>query len=696
MTGKVSAPVHLYWTITCMLTRHFTRSLFIICSVLSGSYAALAQNGRFTVSAGANRIGIKDQVEINYQLQDIGNMSRLEQVPFQDFAVVQGPMTFQQSSISYNNNNQAVQSTTLQITYVVRPLRTGKLVIPPATMRDAAGHTIQSGGMTIDVIPGSVVSGQQQRRQQMNDPFGDDDAFLNMQRQMAQQQAMLQRMMGAQMQQRQVSGAQQRQQQQPQQQQPQVSAAGTINPKDIFIKVSVDKSNVHIGEQVTALYKLYARIPMQVGISKLPALNGFWTQDFEIPHQAKPVDEVIDGQHYQVFLLKKSALFPQQSGTLVLDPAEAQGTARIIQRAPRNPFENDPFFQQTFGGSLMMNDPFFNNSFFNNATYKDVPAHLKSTPVNITVTALPDANKPAGYGNAVGNFTIQGKMDKSSLTTDDAATYQLTISGTGNIKLIEAPKLNLPTGLDTYEPKIIDTITGRTETISGSKIITYTIAPHTPGDYTIPPVAFSYYNPQTGSYTTLQTEPQHLHVTAGTHYKPAATAVALKDIRDNDNTTPTFGPASKPLVYSPGYWSLYALPLLSFFGFIIWKKRNDEEEQDVVGTRARKANKVALKRLVTAQQYLQQGKQTPFYDEVSKAIWLYLSDKLHLPLAHLSKESATQALNARKVPAATLQQLDVLLQHCEVALYAPTGGEQGMQHTYQNAVSLISTLETHL
>ena len=168
----------------------------------------------------------------------------------------------------------------------------------------------------------------------------------------------------------QASGSQQQQQQQ----QPEPKVNDDEIKKDLFIKVVADKNKVHLGEQVTINYKLYSHIPMQMSISKLPSLDGFWTQDFDIPRQAKPTEEIINGKKYQVFLLKKSALFPQQTGTLELDAAEAKGIARIVQQVKRRVSD---MFDPYGGGSLMMNDPFFNNSYYNTLAYKDVPVNIK-------------------------------------------------------------------------------------------------------------------------------------------------------------------------------------------------------------------------------------------------------------------------------------------------------------------------------
>lgn len=248
---------------------------------------------------------------------------------------------------------------------------------------------------------------------------------------------------------------------------------------------------------------------MQMSISKLPNLDGFWTQDFDIPRQAKPTEEILDGKKYQVFLLKKSAIFPQQVGTLELDPAEAKGVARIVQQVQRR--MSDPFGN----GTLMMNDPFFNNAFYNTLAYRDVQVNIKSNPLKITVLPLPDKDKPEDFGGAVGHFNITSKTDKTELTTDDVATLTLVISGSGNLKLIEAPKLELPNGLNTYDPQIRDTITGRSTIISGSKIVKYAITPNIAGDYVIPSVSFSYYSPEKGTYVTEKTEPIKIQVKPG-------------------------------------------------------------------------------------------------------------------------------------------------------------------------------------
>jgi hypothetical protein len=664
--------------------------VFILSLAASQSWA---QNVVFSATPGANRIGVRDRVQVQYTVKDAENLQTISPPSTSDFDIVGGPYQ-QQSSQTSISGNRVVTSQSISLTYVLQPRREGTFTIPPAVARDAAGHAYQSNSVTIQVVPGSMQQAQQQQPQQRGnryDPFGDDDDVF----------AMMQRMQ--QLQHQQMQQMQQRRSQQMQQQAPggQAQQGKQDLPqanmdeikKDLFIKVVTDKTKARVGEQITMSYKLYSRIPMQMSISKLPSLNGFWTQDFDIPKQVKPTEEVLDGKKYQVFLLKKSAIFPQQAGTLELDPAEAKGIARIVQQVKRRMSDMfDPFG----AGTLMMNDPFFNNQFFNTMAYRDVEVHLKSTPVKITVTGLPEKDKPADFGGAVGNFTVSSKIDKQELTTDDVATLTLNITGSGNLKLIEAPKLNLPNGLNTYDPQITDTVTGRSTTISGSKIITYAITPSVAGDYEIPAITFSYFNPQSGTYVTEQTKPVKLHVKPGKGYSPArhaGNALALKDIHDiHKGPLGSLDINGKPLPFSAGYWSMYALPLLAFVGIIAWRRRDEELSRDTQLLRKRRANKVALQRLSTAKKLLQQENKKPFYEEISKAIWLYLSDKLSIPLSALSRETATEAMSARKVPEKLQHDLENVIWECETALYA-SGGSKQMSHTYEQAIKVISDLE---
>lgn len=635
--------------------------LILIAACGSGSYA---QNVVFSANANAAKIGLADQLTVTYTIQDVDGLQSITP-SFKDFKVLGGPFQSQSTSMQMVGN-RTTQSSSVSLTFILQPKHTGKLNIPPAVAKDADGHNYQSNAIEVDVVPGSVAAqhpAQQRSGGFWDDPFANADPFAGMRGRSAQQPVQKAPV------------------------EPQVNIG-----KDMFIRVDVDKRNVRVGEQVTAYYKLYTRLPMQMAISKLPSLNGFWTQDFDLPKQPKPVEEVVDGKRYQMFVLKKSALFPQQTGKLILDPAEAQGTARVVIQSQRhNPFD-DPFFKQAFGGSLMMNDPFFSDP-FGNMAYRDVPVHLKSAPVTVQVNALPTEGKPADFGGAVGSFKITSKLSRENLSTDDVTTLTLTISGSGNLKLFDAPRPNLPSGLDLYDPNILDTVTSRSTTIAGDKIITYTIAPRKSGDYTIPPITFSWFDPSSNSYKTATTTAYKLHVTTG-----------KGTIASTNNGKPVSGTiqdgpslhAVRPVILSPVYWSLYSIPLLAFAGLVFYRRRQDELAAHADEYRTRRAGNTAQKRLSVAGAMLQKGDEKGFYDELSKAIWLYLSDKLGIPISSLGKATAVEALAQRGVPEVVRSQVEQLVNQCELALYAPVGGSQQMQQSFSEAASAINNLERSL
>lgn len=633
---------------------------------LAGAIAAAAQNVVFTGTAAAPRVGVNDQFQVTYTIQDGGELRSFKH-ELKDFVILGGPFRSQSTNMQIIGN-QVTQTVSQSFTFIVQARHTGNITVPPATATDGAGRSFKSNPIQLQVISGSVAQQQQQQRQRGGfwdeDPFAAMDPFAQPGRQ---------------------APAQARQA---------PAQASTDIGKDIFIKVDVDRQQVKVGEQITAIYKLYARIPMQVAISKLPSLNGFWTQDFEIPKQQKPTEEIVEGKRYQMFILKKSALFPQQSGTLTLDVAEAQGTAQIATQVQRRSPFDDPFFQRAFGG-FNLNDPFFTDHFVD-VDYRQVPVNVKSSPVKITVTDVPEAAKPADYTGAVGNFTATASIDRSKLTTDDVATLTLRIRGSGNLKLFDAPKLQLPNGLDSYDPNIVDTITGRTTTISGEKIITYSIAPRKPGDYQIPPVSLSYYDPSSGSYKTAATQGFSLQVTAGRGLSASAGSSKGKGGAGGDIQDGLLLSAPSPMVSSPVYWSLYAMPLLALALVGVYRRREDEQQNNTAQHRLKTANKVAQKRLSLAGQKLQQGDSRGFYDEVSRAIWLYLSDKLGIPLSGLSKQAALAAIASRGVPSTVQQQIEKVLNECELALYAPAGSGQQMQQSFSEAASIITGLERTL
>jgi hypothetical protein len=652
-----------------------------------------AQEVVFTTVPAARKVGIQDPFEVQYVLRNVRNVETFSLPQMRDLQVLSGPS--QRTQYSEINGQRSV---TLVLTYVFRPRKTGAVMIPGG-IAISDGKTIKSNNVTIDVIPGSVMERQSRGRQQdpfgdedpFADLFGDEDPFLAMQKQHQQMMQMLQRQM------QQPNMPHSMQPQQSQQQRPEVIERKDIG-SNLFIKVDVDKRNVTKGEQITASYKLYTRLPMQVNLTKLPSLNGFWSQDFKIPQPPKPIKEIYNGKEYQVFEIKRTALFPTQTGTLELDAAEAEGIARILKPKKirqENPFRDDDFLNSFFG-SMLMSDPDFNTDFMTSYDYEDVNVSFKSTPIKIQVNEIP-SEQPKSFDGAVGTYTIESTIDKTELTTDDVATITFRVSGSGNLKLIGTPVIRFPEDTDTFDPKINDTITNTNYIIAGYKTFSYTFAPRIAGTFTIPSTEFSYFEPQTQTFKTLTTPSYTIHVKPGKNDNQFAKNRLPNDIHDIQNTTPSNLKRQKTsLPNSPLYWGGFALPLLAYLGIAVYRKKEENLSNNSVLAKHKRANKIALRRLETAEKFLKQSAQMPFYEETSKAVWLYLSDKLTIPLSSLSKEVAQQKLNDKKVSLALQSELFRVTDECEMALYAPDRGTMKMHQTYADALILIGKLEDEI
>ena len=392
---------------------------------------------------------------------------------------------------------------------------------------------------------------------------------------------------------------------------------------------------------------------------------------------------MLNGKEYQVFVLKKSALFPTQTGRLTLDPAEAEGTVKIL--SSKKVKQQDPF------GS------FFGDPFATMYGYEDVPVKLKSTAVQIQVSDLPAAKKPSSFDGAVGHYTLESTIDKTELSTDDMATLTIRVSGSGNLKLIGTPVIHFPDDLETYDPVVFDTINNTNNIIAGYKTFTYSISPRIPGVFTIPSSEFSYFDPAANSYKTLHIPAYTLHVKPGKGTNTIAKGMSIRDIHDIQTRSGDLQVVQEsPYYRSPVYWGSFALPLLAYIGLLVYKRREDKLQGNAVLFRNKRANKVALKRLALADNYLRQSAQSAFYEETSKAVWLYLSDKLNIPLSALSKEMAEEKLRGKQVPVSLQEELFRITNECEWALYAPDSGTMRMHQTYSDALRLIGKLEEHL
>ncbi len=463
-----------------------------------------------------------------------------------------------------------------------------------------------------------------------------------------------------------------------------------ISADDIFIKATVNNTNPYLGQQIILTYEIYTKVPTSnLNFKKMPAFDGFWSKDLlDDNAPLKQRNKIINGQQYVVAELKKTALFPQKTGKLTIDPMELECNVQIRVQRKRRSRGYDPFED-------FFNDPFFNNN------VKNIKKVLRSKPIVINVKPLPQKDKPAGFSGAVGSFTFKSILDRNNLTTNDALTLDITIAGRGNIELVEAPKVQWPTDFDTYEPKITKKINTTAFGISGRKKFEYVVVPRNPGDFVVPPVKFSFFNPDEGKYYELKSDTMFIHVDKG---KGGGTTVytsrGQEDIRflnsDIHHIKSTHGKLRKKGDYffaSTLYYVLLAIPVLILILVIITVKTSRKRRNNIVSVKNKKAHKMAKNRLSKALKLKKAGDDKAFYEEVAQALWGYISDKFNIPQADLSMETVKEKLESANADGGTVDVFIKTLNDIEFARFAPGSAKDKMEQIYSEALDAILKAE---
>ena len=456
---------------------------------------------------------------------------------------------------------------------------------------------------------------------------------------------------------------------------------------NLFLRAIVDRSRVYQGEQITVVYKIYTRARIvNYSINKLPTMTGFWGEELQLPQQVNLTNEVVNGKEYQVGILKKMALFPTQHGTLEINPMEL--TCQVQVQTKRR--SNDIF------------DQFFNDPFFGAQT-STVP--LKSAPVKVTVLPLPQNNVPESFRGAVGKFSLSASLNKRRAKTNEPIALKATINGTGNIKILEAPKLTLPSDFEQYDPKVKEDITRSGETINGTKSFEWLIVPRYPGDKKIPALEFTYFDIGQKRYVTLRTNEFNVLVEKGSAEAPQAAGGLTKedvkllnqDIRFIKTEIGSLREKNKEFIQPGTALLMTIIPLAAFIGLIFMRQKALSEMSDIVSFRSRKAMKIAAKKLLNAKHLLNQNKHEAFYAEVSTAMWQYVSDKLAIDRAELSIDNVTQQLRQKKVSEELTQRIKECLEACEFARFARGRSSREEKNTmYETATQIIIAAEREL
>ena len=451
-----------------------------------------------------------------------------------------------------------------------------------------------------------------------------------------------------------------------------VNRAGTqITGNDLFIKVSANKSHVHEQEPILLTYKVYTQVELTQLQGKMPDLNGFHTQEIPLPQQKRFHVENVNGRPYNCVTWSQYVMFPQMSGKLEIPSITFKGI--VVQEDPNV----DPF------------EAFFNGG----SGYVEVNKEIKAPSVSIQVDPLPQ--KPANFSGGVGVFSVEASLDKNQVGAGDPVNLHFVVKGVGNMKLIKEPVLDLPKVFEKYDAKVTDKTSLTSEGVSGSMLYDILLVPRTEGEYTIPAINFVYFDTRSSSYKTLTTEPMTLKVTKGKGGGSAAdySQQSDKDIHNfmiggNDAEDP-----QNTFFGSTAYLALNGIVLAIFIVLLIIFRRRAMELADITAYRGKKANKVATKRLKKAAKLLKAGKTNEFYDEVLRALWGYVGDKLAIPVEQLTRENISEKLATRKVSEETIGKFIEALDECEFARYAPGDPAVAMEHTYDKASEAIENIE---
>ena len=458
------------------------------------------------------------------------------------------------------------------------------------------------------------------------------------------------------------------------------AAGSRISANDLFITATASKTTVHEQEAILLTYKVYTVVNLRQLYGKMPDLKGFHTQEVELPQQKTFTLEHYKGRNYNTTVWSQYVLFPQQTCKLEIPYITFDGVVA----------------QQTIS-----DDPF--DAFFNGGGYVEVKKKITTPKVVINVQPLPA--KPAGFSGAVGEFKLASSINATDVKTNDAVTIKLTLSGTGNMKLIGTPEVKFPQDFEIYDPKVTDDYKLTNSGLTGPKTFEYLAIPRHAGNFTIPAIEFTYFDLKSNSYKTLKTEAYNLKVAKGQgnadqvisdFTNKESVKMLGKDIRFIKLGDSSLRPKGDFFFGTVGYYLCYLIPLLLFVVFAVIYRQKALENANVAKVKTKKANKVATRRMKLAGKLLAENKKNEFYDEVLKALWGYISDKLSIPVSQLSKDNIEAELTNYGVQEALIAEFIGVLNECEYARYAPGNENEAMDKVYSASVEVISKMENSI
>lgn len=615
------------------------KKLFCIVAFLLTAIFQMSAQNVIRVEA-PDVVAVNEQFNVTFIIEGEKSPSDFQWSSGDDFQLVWGPQKGSSSSIQIINGKRSSSHQTT-FTYILIPKATGTFQLPVATAL-LSGDRISSTQASIQVVSDGASSSQSSGQNGGKSSGGGQTSS---------------------------------------------TGSGEISSNDLFMRLSLSRTEVVIGEPITATLKIYQRANV-VGFenAKFPTFNGFWSQETYVPNNIEFKRESLDDKIYNTAVLRTYVLIPQQSGTITIDPAELVCLVNIRTAPSTSNSLFDSFFQDE---------------------YRTIRKRVTTPAVKVKVNPLP-AGQPASFGGGVGNFGISARLTTDNLKTHDAASLVITVSGRGNVALLEEPKVNFPPDFEIYDTKTTENTDKSNGGTSGSKSFEYPFIPRSHGDFTIEPVEYSYYDVNAGKYVTLRTEPLHVKVAKGkggdsTPVTTVNSGVERKDVKSLADDIrfiftgkPGLSGSGSFFVGSVFFWILLALMILGATSVYLAFRKVAAMRADVAGTKNRRATKMAQKRLKLAGEYLDKNLYTAFYEELHKALIGFVSDKLNMDMSEISKDNIASALTEGGVSEEQTKAFTDLLDACEFARYSPDGGNEAMRSHYDAALKVISSIDSGL
>ncbi|HRO47813.1 BatD family protein [Agriterribacter sp.] len=452
--------------------------------------------------------------------------------------------------------------------------------------------------------------------------------------------------------------------------------------QNLFIKVDVSKDHCYEGEPVIATYKLYTRLRSESKVSKRPSFNGFSVYDIVDPSSAPSTIETLNGKNFNVYLIRKAQLFPLQSGILELDPAEVENSISFLsaETAMKDKGEHLPELLRSFESDNVTHEGIITEN-----------VNIKSNPLPVTVKALPAFSRPESFDGAVGNFSIEASIDKNEIALNDVALLRVIIKGEGNFGVINAPMVQWPKDMEAYEPDIKENVLKTVAPMRGYKTFAFTVMPKRTGIIAIPPVEFSYFDPQANQYKTAKTDAVVIHAVPVVQKNAPGAGTAVTGYESAPTGTGTL-------------WMITAAVLLGLFGFFLFRyirlpgsapvlRSVKNGGQETVTSHQKEPQAGFLSNpLFRARLMLVQQNGQGFYSELGKALRNYMNEKLQLTGTYTDQKDIAQRMKVKGFDDIIITQFQLLIQQCEVALYTPVINEAEMQSVYDLAEDLLDNI----